>query len=149
MKPVWLDIAEGELGTVEKRGGENPRIIEYHDTCTLHAKEDEIAWCSSFVNWCMKKAGVKGTNSAAAKDWLDWGTPLSAPQVGCVCVIKQKGKKKSDQSTGTTSGYHVGLWMKTENGRVFLLGGNQGDQVKISSFGLGSYEICGYRWPTT
>jgi uncharacterized protein (TIGR02594 family) len=147
MKPVWLDIAEGELGTVEKRGGENPRILEYHATTTLKAREDEVAWCASFVNWCMEKAGIKGTGSAAAKSWLTWGD-TSPQKYGAVCVIKQKSKGH-DAATGSASGYHVAFFLKIENGRVFLLGGNQGDQVKISSFGLGSYEVCGYRWPTT
>lgn len=148
MKPKWLEIAEKEMGVKEVRGGENPRIIEYHATTSYGAKEDEIAWCSSFVNWCMIQAGIKGTNSAAAKSWLDWGTVLDTPQVGCVCVIKLK-TKKDDPATGTTSGYHVGLWKKTEGGRVSLVGGNQSDQVKVSSFGLGTYEICGYRQPST
>jgi len=145
-KPNWLKIAEKELGQHEVKGGENPRILEYHATCTLHAREDEIPWCSSFVNWCMIQAGIKGTNSAAAKSWLDWGQKIDTPTFGCVCVIKQR-KQKHDPLTGSASGYHVAFWLTEADGRVYLLGGNQGDEVKMSSFGLGSYEICGYRMP--
>lgn len=146
MKPAWLEIAEKEIGTLEKRGGENPRIIEYHSTTTLKAREDEIAWCSSFVNWCMTKAGIKGTNSAAAISWTTWGLPLEQPKEGCVVVIRQK-KKGADKATGSTSGNHVAFFKKIEGGRIYLLGGNQSDQVKVSSFGLGSYEVVAYRWP--
>lgn len=146
-KPKWLEIAEAETGVTEKRGGENPRIIEYHASTTLKAREDEIPWCSSFVNWCMSKAGLKGTGSAAAISWAAWGDRITEPREGCVVVIRQR-KKGADQATGSSSGNHVAFFKKIENGRIFLLGGNQGDSVKVSSFGLGSYDVIAYRWPT-
>jgi len=146
MKKPWFDIAMREIGQTEIRGGENQRIIAYHATTTLKAKEDEIPWCSSFVNWCIYQAGLIGTNSAAAKSWLNWGRAITVPEEGCICIVRQK-KSGADASTGSASGYHVAFWLKEESNRVFLLGGNQGDQVKISSFGLAGYEICGYRLP--
>src|SRR6266516_1789775 len=59
----WMSIAEGELGIHENSlpGENNQRILEYHQTTTLAALTDEVPWCSSFVNWVMKKAGRKGT----------------------------------------------------------------------------------------
>lgn len=145
-KPYWMEIAEAEIGQKEVKGGENPRILSYHATTTLKAKEDEVPWCSSFVNWCMVQAGIKGTNSAAAKSWLSWGVSVEEPQPGCICIIRQKTAGQ-DRATGSISGYHVAFFNKTEGGRIFLTGGNQGDQVKVSSFGLQSYEVMGYRWP--
>lgn len=141
----WLEIALRELGVCEIRGGENKRIIEYHSTTGLAAKEDEIPWCSSFVNWCMGKAGIDGTDSAAARSWLNWGVVLEEPLEGCVCVIKTR--TKGDKATGSASGYHVGFFAGIKDNRIKLLGGNQGDSVKFSTFGLGSYQIVGYRWP--
>lgn len=142
----WLEIAVAEIGQKEMRGGENPRIVEYHDTTTLSANEDEVPWCSSFVNWCLKQAGIIGTNSAAAKSWLLWGRKIEQPEKGCICVIRQK-KSGNDAATGSASGYHVGFWINEEAGHLRLLGGNQSAQVKISSFNLANYEICGYRMP--
>jgi len=142
----WLEIAKGEVGVSEVKGGENKKIIEYHSTTTLKAKEDEIPWCSSFVNWCILKAGLKGTNSAAAKSWLDWGVACE-PREGAICIIQQK-QAGADKATGSSSGYHVGFYLREQDGRVRLLGGNQGDSVKESGFGLGSYRIVGMRWPT-
>lgn len=146
MKPKWLEIAEKEIGQHEVRGGENPRIIEYHSATTLKAKEDEIPWCSSFANWCMKQAGIQGTGSAAAISWASWGVKLTKPREGCVVVIRQR-KSGTDQATGSSSGNHVAFFNKIENGRIFLTGGNQSDSVKVSSFGLASYDVVAYRWP--
>eukprot|EP01156_Anaeramoeba_ignava_P011257 Anaeramoba_ignava/a482504_22.p5 GENE.a482504_22~~a482504_22.p5 ORF type:complete len:143 (+),score=5.17 a482504_22:255-683(+) len=72
----WFKIALEEMwaGVTEIRGRKhNPRIIEYHKSTTLRASNDETAWCSSFVNWCIEQAGLKGTDSAAARSWLKWG----------------------------------------------------------------------------
>ena len=145
-KPKWLEIAEREIGTKEVVGGENPRIVEYHASTTLHANEDEVPWCSSFVNWCIEQAGYKGTKNALAKSWLTWGDEITTPTLGCVCIIQQK-QKGEDKKTGSATGFHVGFWLAEKDNRVHLLGGNQSDQVKMSSFGLTSYEIMGYRIP--
>jgi len=134
--PKWLDIAKGELGTREVKGGENPRIIEYHATTTLKAKEDEIPWCSAFVNWCMKQAGFKGTWSAAARSWLTWGTGIQKPVPGCVVILR-----RGDPPTG-----HVCFFVREAgNGLIECLGGNQSDQVKYSNYP--STDVLGYRWP--
>ena len=146
LKPTYLIIAEAEVGQHEIKNGENERIVAYHATTTLKATDDETPWCSSFVNWCVTQAGFKGTNNALAKSWLKWGVELAKPDLGCICVIKQH-KAESDNSTGTSTGYHVAFWLGEVDGRVKLLGGNQSDQVKISTFGLKSYDIIGYRIP--
>lgn len=135
-KPKWLEIAEFEIGVKEVTGGENPRIIEYHSTTTLRAKEDEVSWCSSFVNWCMKQAGIKGTGFANARSWLDWGQKLEYPIEGCIVVLKRGVNPKSG---------HVGFFINKKNGWVKVLGGNQSDQVKYSNFK--ETEVLGYREP--
>jgi len=147
MKPLWLTIAEEKIGQHEVRGGENPFIIECHATTTLKAKEDEVAWCASFVNWCLMKADYKRTNSAAAISFLNCGTPVEEPEEGDIIVIQKKKVKGVDKKTGSSSGNHVGFFRKIKDGRVFILGGNQSDSVKDSSFGLASYNVLGYRRP--
>jgi uncharacterized protein (TIGR02594 family) len=146
MKPKWMEIAEKEIGQKEIRGEENPRIIEYHSTTTLKAKEDEVPWCSAFVNWCIVQAGIIGTNSAAAKSWLSWGEEIDVPVPGCICVIHKKVKGE-DKNTGSSSGYHVAFYRREDANRIWLLGGNQGNQVKETSFSFLNYEVCGYRMP--
>ena len=137
----WLDIAKAELGIHEDAlpGQHAPRILEYHKTTTLKATTDETPWCSSFVNWVMTKAGRKGTNSAAARSWLDWGATLTTPVEGAVAVIKKK-TVGSDSATGSTSGFHVAFYISLSATHIRLLGGNQSDQVKYSNFALSAYD---------
>ena len=144
----WMNVAVAELGVHEDTlpGKHNSRIIEYHNTTTLKATEDETPWCSSFVNWVLKQAGYTGTNSAAAKSWLDWGVGVNTPSNGNIVVIKRK-QQNSDHSTGSSSGYHVGFFVLKTEQFVRILGGNQGDQVKYSNFKTSSYEVLAYRNP--
>ena len=95
----------------------------------------------------MIQAGYRGTNSAAAKSWLGWGKSLDAPREGAITVIKKKGAT-SDAATGSTSGFHVAFYLSATATHVRLLGGNQRDRVKESSYPLTDYEVKGYRWPS-
>lgn len=74
--PAWLRIAVAERGVKEKPGAaDNPRIVEYLKSTNLGSpqnKNDETAWCSAFVNWCVEQAGFDGTDSALARHWLKW-----------------------------------------------------------------------------
>ncbi|UPU35262.1 TIGR02594 family protein [Geomonas paludis] len=140
----WLDIARQEVGQKEVVGHEdNPRILAYHATTTLKATDDETPWCSSFVNWCLKQAGIKGTDSAAAKSWVHWGMP-SGPVPGAITVICSS--KATDRSF-STSGAHVGFLIQETATHFKLLGGNQSNTVKEWSFPKKTWTLLGLRWP--
>lgn len=144
----WYDIAVAEIGVRELLGkiNNNKRIIEYHSTTTLGAKTDEVPWCSSFVNWVIKQSGFDGTNNALARSWTTWGTADNVPRKGDIVVIKRKNKD-SDPGTGSATGYHVGFYVTSNSAAISILGGNQDNQVKKSSFMLRSYDIVTYRRP--
>ena len=138
MIPDWMQYALRELGTAEVNGEKsNPRILEYHSYTSLKATSDEVAWCSSFANWCFAQCGIIGTRSAAARSWLDWGTVLDAPQEGCIVVFKR----------GQPPSGHVAFYAGPDNDPLYVrcLGGNQGDTVKCSRFPVS--DILGLRWP--
>jgi uncharacterized protein (TIGR02594 family) len=144
----WFEIAEKERGVHETPGPKaTERIVEYHAATTLKATSDEVPWCSSFVNWCMRQAGEKPTGSAAARSWLSWGEPCD-PKKGCVIVIRRK-MAGHDKATGSMTGFHVGFFEGLTPTHVQILGGNQGDSVKSSNFPLNKYEIMGFRQPKT
>lgn len=134
--PAWLVIARKELGTTEIASGkDNPRIVEYHSATSLKATDDETAWCSAFVNWCLKQAGVKGSNSAMARSFLSWGKAVEQPRLGCIVVF----------SRGQYPQGHVAFYVGRDGNRIKVLGGNQSDKVCIVS--SSTEQLLGYRWP--
>ena len=135
--PAWLLAAVRELGVREHpREAGNPRILEYHRTTTLRATDDEVPWCSAFVNWCLRQAGVPGTSSAAARSWITWGQRLVNPRRGCVTVLRR--------GTNPAQG-HVGFFLQSRGAVVDLLGGNQGNQVRVQTYSM--TQVLGFRWP--
>lgn len=144
--PAWMKIAKAEeaAGVHEIKGkAANPRIIEYHAATTLKAKSDEVAWCASFVNWCLAKAGITGTRSAAAASFASWGNATSA-KYGAITVIYNSAAANSSLST---SGNHVGFLVEETKTHYVLLGGNQSDSVKVSNFPKTKWKVKGMRWP--
>lgn len=137
----WYQIALEELahGVVEVPGaGHNPRILEYHASCSLKATNDETAWCSAFVNWCIGQAGLEGTKDAAAQSWLQWkgGTKIKTPKAGCIAVFKR--------GTEPWQG-HVGFFSSEDDSHIQLLGGNQGNAVSLAP--QRKEKLLGYLWP--
>lgn len=121
----WLAIAQAEIGQAEVDGnGNNPRILEYQATTHGGAAPDSVPWCSSFVNFCVRKAGLQGTDSKRARSWMEWGRDAGEFTSGCIVVLKR----------GAPPQGHVGFFVGTEGGRIRLLGGNQSNRVGIASF---------------
>lgn len=135
--PPWLEKAYEEIGVEEIAGPvHNERIVEYHASTGGRESPDEVPWCSSFVNWCMQQAGYDGTNSKAARSWLDWGIQITEPAYGCVCVIWR-------ESVESWKG-HVFLFLGEAGDYVYGIGGNQGNQVSIQRYPKN--RVLEYRW---
>lgn len=137
----WMAIALQEKASEirEIQGSEhNSRIIEYHST-TGGATTDEAAWCASFVNWCLLQANIQGKNSAWAASWLNWGRATNSRR-GAITVLYN-----TTHSSG--SGNHVGFLLRETGTYYQLLGGNQSNRVKISTYRKPQWQLKGYRWP--
>lgn len=91
----------------------------------------------------MREGGYKGTNSAAAISWATWGTATTA-RSGAIAVIYNS---KAANSSLSRSGNHVGFLIQETGTHYVLLGGNQGNQVKVSFFPKNSWALKAYRWP--
>lgn len=131
-EPEWVRIARGETGQKEVSGSEhNPRVIEYHETSNVSNRQeitDEIPWCGSFVNWVMGRAGYSGPDQSAwSQAWKNWGRQLSDPVYGAIVVFHW----------GDGRG-HVGFVVGKSGSSIQVLGGNQSDQVKESTYSTGS-----------
>ena len=138
-KIPWLaagyhEFGVGRFGTVDAHGKavlahdaeghirNNPRILEYFGATAARKKgqwTEANSWCSAFVNWCMREAGIAGTHSAMARSWLHWhsGIKLSRPQIGAVVVFP----RPPDPEQG-----HVAMVWSVRDNRLEVLGGNQG-----------------------
>jgi len=94
--------------------------------------DSKTPWCSIFLQEVAKQAGidVPGT-TAMAKSWTNVGTkvPKEDLQYGDVVVFDRGGEKG-----------HVGIYLGKQGGNIIVLGGNQSDQVKISTFTESSVE---------
>ena len=134
----WMTVARAEMGVAQyPTGDSNPRITEYHANTNIRGYDDKASWCSSFVNWCLAQNGIVGTNSALARSWLDWGDEIDRPTPGCIAVL-------SRDNPGSWKG-HVGFYLRHDARYVYLLGGNQLEEVREHFYPVGS--VLGYRWP--
>jgi uncharacterized protein (TIGR02594 family) len=128
----WMVKAKEELekNIKEFPGGSNPEIEKYFVDTTLGRQPDDVAWCAAFISWCIKKsngAHSKVTFSARAADWMNNGTALEGPRYGAIVVTVPLAKGASG---------HVGFAHSWDGTHVNVLGGNQGDAVKIAKFPL-------------
>jgi uncharacterized protein (TIGR02594 family) len=124
--PLYIAAALGEIGVIEdtRPYKSAKRIEEYHAATTGGAMPDDVPWCSSFLCWCMERAGIRSTRSKAAASWLRWGAAC-APRPWAVCVF---GKLHEDaRGTG-----HVALSLGLTSKYVYVIGGNQQNAVTIA-----------------
>lgn len=139
--PSWMLIARGEIGEKEIEGlKHNQRIIKYLATCKIYDVKgkkvlfakltDETPWCSAFVKWIMKNAGYEvPIITASSQSWKHWGTKLAFPKYGAITVLPS----------------HVAFFVRrVGSNKICVLGGNQKDQVKESTYEANDVE---YRWP--
>lgn len=134
----WMTVAQAEIGVCQfPAGRSNPRITEYHEDTNIQGYDDKASWCSSFVNWCLARVGIAGTGSALARSWLEWGEPLQQPVPGCIVVLYR-------DDPNSWKG-HVGFFLRADEEHVYLLGGNQLEQVREHFYPRAS--VLAYRWP--
>ena len=138
-QPPWMDLLWDQLGVREwtQPGQSNPAIEAYHNSVAEDGTPDDLAWCSSCVNWLMEQTGIAGTDSRAARSWLDWGVALGYPAYGCVCVL---WRESPDSWKG-----HVGIFLGYVDDDVLLWGGNQRNEVSVRRYPRA--RVLGYRWP--
>jgi uncharacterized protein (TIGR02594 family) len=87
------------------------------------------AWCAAFVNGVLHQAGMQGTDSLAARSFLNIGQKVEGkPQEGDIVVL----------SRGDPNGNlgHVGFYVGdgATPGSVKILAGNQGNRVDYAEY---------------
>ncbi len=131
-----FDIAERYVNTKEVGGKvDNPAILAM---LTLDAKwpsNDEVPWCSGFVNWICWHVRFPRSKDLRARSWLTVGKgiPLDDAEPGDIIVLKRGGGDQPGPEVLDAPG-HVGFYAGRFAGFIEVLGGNQSDTVKVSRY---------------
>lgn len=120
-----IKIALQEYATHEIAGpAYNARIVQYfREVGRPEWKQDEIPWCACFINWCLVQIGSPTCGRGLAEAFSDYGTETHRPELGDIVVFD--ARKNSGQIN------HVGLFVKIVDKFIYVLGGNQSDDVNI------------------
>lgn len=132
----WVAEARKLIGTTEIKGAKhNPTILAWVKKLGGWFADDETPWCGTFVAHCLKSA-----NRAIPKHWYralaykNYGTTLAKPAYGCIGVMSRQG------------GGHVCFIIgKTKDGKLVCLGGNQNNQVNITTYPTSRF--VAFLWP--
>lgn len=135
-----LKIAFAELGEKEIEGPEhNPTIINYAKEAGFDwINDDETPWCSLFMNWVAKNAGLQTSDNLNARSWLHVGFVADQkPEPGDIVIFWRESRESWKG--------HVGIFLgcSKDGSRIYCLGGNQGNQVSVSGYPIES--VLGFR----
>ena len=127
------------FGLEEIEGNKHNKTIVnfFKETGNGSIKTDEDAWCSVFVSYCAKEAGLNYSKKANAKSWLQQGTATTNPKPGDIVVF---WREDPDSWEG-----HVAIYLGRDEftNEIICLGGNQDDQVCIRNYSTN--QVIGYR----
>lgn len=122
-------MANKFIGLKEVNGHtSNPSILAMLQLDVSWPQDDEVPWCSAFVNYVCWLLDLSRSKSLRARSWLNVGTEVnlaSANKDFDIVVIK----RGTSEVTG-----HVGFFAGSEGDEVWILGGNQGNEVNVSKF---------------
>lgn len=140
MNPFFVALTE--YGELEQAGtGSNPDVLKYYKKLGHNwVTDDSTAWCAAFVGYCLEMAGIASTKALNARSYLNWGIATAKPKIGDLVVFWRES---------LASGFgHVAFFVRIDGNYVWVLGGNQNDQVKIEKYPLA--QLLSYRtYPTS
>ncbi|MEZ5584582.1 MAG: hypothetical protein R3F37_19080 [Candidatus Competibacteraceae bacterium] len=155
--PAWMQVAiaqqqrwnkEIATWTDKKRAKDAEQYLDWDEAyfaaspmwgAKIHAIGDTPAagknmhWCAAFVNYCLHRAGYSHTGSAGAGSFVQsssWTfSALKEPRYGCVIVVPGHVA-----FLNSTKGLPNNPGGDVEVSSVSLLGGNQSDRIKVSTY---------------
>ena len=101
----------------------NPLVVEFFSATSYHANNDMIPWCAAFANWCLERAGKRGSRSASSQSFLSKEfTRTNNPKPGDLAVFTVY-----DNATGRSLGLgHVTFFKnRISDTHITVVGGNQ------------------------
>ncbi len=146
----WFTVARTEEAKLKDLDESAPvadaRIKAYFQSIGM-AAGGSTPWCAAFVSFCVKNSGndtvaatVPKRGPALAASWQFWGEPLpvNAKTLPPGAVVVLIPTEKSDSSG------HVGFYARGDDKTVTLLGGNQSNRLKESTYSRS--RVVAVRW---
>lgn len=135
-----VDIATDFIHYGEKDKEKAEVLSKFIGTSThRHFDIKKTEWCAAMLNSVLANVGVKGTGSDGARSFLSFGTPVDQKDVqpGDIAIF-QRG-------TEAWKGHVAIVVNKPENGKVDVIGGNQGKKQEVSIDTRSEDKLLGYR----
>jgi len=128
MKDLLHEVLS-HFGMTEVDGpASNPEILRFFNELGYDWVNDDstTAWCSAMLSYYAKKCGYQYHVDLDARGWLDMPVKVLKPSLGDI-VILWRNNPASWQG-------HVGLFINWNETKVWLLGGNQNNQINITAY---------------
>lgn len=136
MNVTAFDIAQRFTGIKEVGGSvDNPQIMAMLKLDNDWPEEDEVPWCSAFVNYVTWLLRLPRSKSLRARSWLTVGKGISLDEAepGDIIVL-QRGSGEQPGPEVINAPGHVGFYAGRFGEFIEVLGGNQSDTVKVSRY---------------
>jgi len=134
-----LKMALSQFGVSEIAGSKhNEIIVNYFKEIGFEwVTDDEMAWCSAFLNWCCLQCELPRSNKLDARSWLKVGNEINIgdQEVGDLVIF---WREKIDSWKG-----HIAIYISEDENFVYCLGGNQSNRVCIKPYY--KKRVLGYR----
>lgn len=137
MNITAFDLASRFIGTKEVAGtSSNPLVLAMLKLDGAWPADDEVAWCSAFLNFITWELRLPRSKSLAARSWLGVGEAvrLEDAKAAFDVVILKRGPEPQPGPEVVNANGHVGFFAGLQGGLVNILAGNQGDAVSVAPF---------------
>jgi uncharacterized protein (TIGR02594 family) len=103
----------------------NPVILDFIKATSYPVTDsDEVPWCSAFLVFIFQQCGIATPANAAARSWLNYSVETDQPALGDIVVLAWPKEAPTNA--------HVGLFIRETADLVYILAGNQNDEVDIT-----------------
>jgi uncharacterized protein (TIGR02594 family) len=133
------ESATNYIGLTEHEGESNNNsiIMEMLKLDTDWPENDEVPWCSAFVNYVAWKTGYERTKNLRARSWLKAGKEISlheAESKNDIVIFSGENDINPPGPDNTTATGHVAFFSSYDEENIYVLGGNQDNTVKVKAY---------------
>ena len=132
------DLAVRYVGLAEIPGEKDHPFVQWcFSLCGMGLEtDDEVPWCSAFMQHPFWELGLERSGSARARSWLKCGMliDLSLAQPGFDVVVFKRGAKPQPGPEVQDAPGHAALYDSHGAPLVRVFGGNQGNRAGFAKF---------------